>query len=394
MKKALITKIVIFLIFVFIFPVYGESLNIDFSKKIDDVFSKFNTVGGSYVVYYKGEKVYSHNYGHSYRINSELVDNSTKFRVASISKMVTAVGVMQLVEKGLINLDSEIGDILGYKIRNPYYSDYPITIRMLLCHTSSIQDTARSAHNRGTIKQMLGPNRVNDNSFIKQKPGSKYQYSNFAFGLLGSIIEKVTGVSVDDYMRNNVFKPMDIDASYYAKNLKDKNIAARYYNDTCVATVEYYINEEKENKYDPERNYSTVIGNLWISSDDLSKILCMLSGNGFFNNSQILKKSTVENMRKPQKGEFYITADTPYCLGMEMKDNIIEGIKLLGHQGLYYSSYCDAFFDYNNMLTMVLLNNGIKVVRIDGTNSMARELFMLTYKYLIQLPDNPYLVVN
>ncbi len=394
MKKAIRTTIVFILIFAFVLPVYGEVLNNEFSKKVDDVFSKFNTVGGSYVVYYKGDKIFSHNYGYSYRIKSQLVDDSTKFRIASISKMVTAVGVMQLVEKGLIDLDSEIGDIFGYKIRNPYYSDYPITVRMLLCHTSSIQDTARSAHNRGTIKQMIGPTRVNDNSFTQNKPGSKYQYSNFAFGILGSIIEKVTNQSVDDYMRINVFEPMGIDAAYYAQKLKSTNIAARYYNDACVATVEQYLNETKDNNPNPEKNYSTVIGNLWISTDDLSKILCVLSGNGFYNNSQILKKTTVENMRKPQKGELHITAETPYCLGIEIKDNIIQGVNLFGHQGLYYSSYCDAFFDYDNMVTMVLLNNGIKVVRIDGTNSMARELFMLTYKYLINLPDNPYLVVN
>ncbi len=66
--------------------------------------------------------------------------SETSFRVASISKLVTALAVMQLVERGLVGLDRDVGDYLGFVLRNPHFPATPITTRMLLSHTSSLRD--------------------------------------------------------------------------------------------------------------------------------------------------------------------------------------------------------------------------------------------------------------
>src|SRR5690348_16839624 len=90
-----------------------------------------------------GEIVYSAQFG-SKRLATatspaQPVDANTLFRVASVSKFVTALGTMKLVEQGKLSLDADIGEVLGYRLRNPHFPDQPITLRMLLTHTSSLR---------------------------------------------------------------------------------------------------------------------------------------------------------------------------------------------------------------------------------------------------------------
>ena len=159
-----------------------------FNSKVIKAFKDYNVVGASFIVYQKGIKIAEYYYGYSDKRNAVKVSHDTKFKIASVTKMVCAIGLMKLVEQGHISLDDDIGDILGYTIRNPKLPNVPITVRMLASHTSSIIDSERFAHARGTLEQMVGPKRINDNAFSQYKPGTKYIYSNFGFGIIGSII--------------------------------------------------------------------------------------------------------------------------------------------------------------------------------------------------------------
>ena len=67
-------------------------------------------------------------------------DRDTLYRIASISKLVTTLGVMRLVEEGRLALDTDVGEYLGWRLRNPHFPETPITVRMLLTHTSSLRD--------------------------------------------------------------------------------------------------------------------------------------------------------------------------------------------------------------------------------------------------------------
>lgn len=394
MKQRVFKKLFCFLLVLVLVcgHTFAEDKQSIFQQKMEKAFRDYKAVGGSFVVYYKGERLVHYDYGFADKRNGIRVSENTKFKIASITKMVSAVGFMQLVEKGLVDLDQDISDILGYSVRNPYYKNTVITPRMLLCHTSSLQDSARSAHKRGSVSQMIGPNRVNDNAFAQSKPGTRYNYTNFGFGLIGTILEKVTGQTLQDYMAENVFLPLDIDAGYSFAELRDKEIAARYYNGNEVESVKSLQNQALNDEVDWENNYNVSVGKLLISAEDLSKILQVLCGNGYYKGKTILSRQSVEEMRKIPGVKQFITANTPYAIGIEKKTGIIENIALYGHQGLYYSAYCDAFYDPDNLVTMVLLTNGVNIVRIDGTNALARQLFMLCYKYLIEVPQDQFLV--
>lgn len=362
-----------------------------FNSKVLKAFKDYDVVGASFIVYQKGTKIAEYYYGYSDKRNAIKVSHNTKFKIASVTKMVCAIGLMKLVEQGDISLDDDIGDILGYKIRNPKFPNVPISVRMLASHTSSIIDSERFAHARGTLDQMVGPKRINDNAFSQYKPGTKYIYSNFGFGIIGSIIEKVSGQTVQEFMKENVFDPINIDAGFSVEEIKDKNVAARYYEGKETESIRSMERQILSDEADAENNYNVSVGKLLISADDLSKILMALSGNGFVNGTSLLSSKSVEQMRNITNSSDNITANSPYTVGIEKKTDIIDGVELYGHQGLYYSAYCDAFYDPLNQITIVLLTNGMKIVRINGTNALARQLIMLTYKYIADTED-PFLV--
>jgi CubicO group peptidase (beta-lactamase class C family) len=134
--------------------------------------------------------------------------------VASVSKMVVAIGVMKLVEQHKLNLDSDVSGWLGWSLRNPAFPDQSITLRMLLSHTSSIRDhDDQYAIPLGeTVQAVMADPHSWD---AKHGPATHYfDYSNMNFPIVGSIIERVTGERFDYWMRRKVLAPMKLDACY------------------------------------------------------------------------------------------------------------------------------------------------------------------------------------
>ncbi|MCL6699157.1 beta-lactamase family protein [Sphingomonas sp. NSE70-1] len=146
-------------------------------------------------------------------------------RIASISKLVVAIGVMKLVEQGSVDLDEDVSRYLDWPVRNPAFLDRPITLRMLLSHTSSLRDgdDAYVVPLGASVKEALGDPAVWDSG---HGPGEGYfAYSNFNFPLVGSIIEKVTRERFDIWMRREVLEPMKIDSCFNWPTCSDDAIA-------------------------------------------------------------------------------------------------------------------------------------------------------------------------
>ena len=146
-------------------------------------------------------------------------------RVASVSKLVVAIGVMQLVEQGKVDLDADVSRRLGWPLRNPAFPDQPITLRMLLSHTGSIRDhDDQYAIPLGqTVQSTMADPRSWD---PKHGPGDKYfAYANMNFPVVGSIVERVTGERFDIWIRRNVLDPMKIDGCYNWPTCSDAAVA-------------------------------------------------------------------------------------------------------------------------------------------------------------------------
>lgn len=152
------------------------------------------------------------------------------FRVASISKTLSAVVVMQLVEEGLLELDRDVSHYLGWELRNPSYPDRAITLRHLLAHTSSIRDAGESYIIRypRELREAFDPTDPHfDHRFQVAEPGRDrgpgvfYEYCNLNFGVIGTVLEKVTGARFDVVMDERFFKPLGLSGGFNVAGLPE-----------------------------------------------------------------------------------------------------------------------------------------------------------------------------
>jgi CubicO group peptidase (beta-lactamase class C family) len=133
-------------------------------------------------------------------------------RVASISKLVVAMGVMRLVEAGTLDLDADVSERLGWRLRHPNYPDVPITLRLLLSHRSGLTDAADYAIPLGqTLRDRVADPRAWD---AAHPPGGYYRYTNLNFPVVASVIERVTGERFDRAMNRLVIAPLGLQACF------------------------------------------------------------------------------------------------------------------------------------------------------------------------------------
>lgn len=135
-------------------------------------------------------------------------------RIASISKLVTALGVLRMVDAGQLNLDRDVSDYLGWRLRNPAFPDKPITLRLLLSHQSGLLDGGELyIIPLGTsLRERLADRQVWDNAHA---PGSGwFHYTNLNFPVIASVMERASGQRFDRLMQRLVLKPLKVDACY------------------------------------------------------------------------------------------------------------------------------------------------------------------------------------
>ena len=144
-------------------------------------------------------------------------------RVASISKLVTTLGVMRLVEAGRLDLDADVSGALGFRLRNPAFPDAPITLRLLLSHRSSVTDGADYTLPLDvTMRQALADPRAWD---AAHPPGGWFRYANLNFGLVAAVMEAATGERFDRLMQRLVFAPLRLDACFNWSGCSGRAIA-------------------------------------------------------------------------------------------------------------------------------------------------------------------------
>ncbi len=177
-----------------------------------------NIPGLSLSIIKNGEIVHIKEYGQMSVREPSAVESSTPFLIGSLTKSLTALAVMQLVDQGLVNLDSYIDDYISWFNLSGEYSSNTITIRHLLNQTSSIPNNAglqqMSADGNAPLEE-----EVQSLSSVKtiNTPGLAYEYSNANYLILGLLIEYVTGISYQDYLSQHVLEPLGMKNTYLTK---------------------------------------------------------------------------------------------------------------------------------------------------------------------------------
>lgn len=134
-------------------------------------------------------------------------------RIASISKLAVSIGVLRLVEQGKLLLDEDVSQELGLALRNPAFPNAPITLRMLLSHTSSLTDGAGywNVPLGSGIQVITGEPKAWDTS---HPPGTFFRYTNLNYPLVAQLMEHATGERFDQLMQRLVLQPMQLDACF------------------------------------------------------------------------------------------------------------------------------------------------------------------------------------
>jgi CubicO group peptidase (beta-lactamase class C family) len=267
---------------------------------IQEVMEEYDCVGISAVVIQDGEVIYDKAFGYKDLDTKEPLSTSHMMRIASISKSFTATGLMKQVEKGIISLDDDISDLIGFKIRNPHHPEVPITLRMVLSHTASIRDQ----ENYSTLDH-LNP-AINGDcaaSFYEYKPGEGYNYSNLGLNLAGTILEKVTNVRFDQYVRDSIILPLGLDGGHNIDVLDSSRIASLYRrrNGEYVKSPAYGSVAHRLDNY--IMGYSAPIfsptGGVKISAQDLAQYMKMHMNYGELNGVRIMSEESAKTMQTP-----------------------------------------------------------------------------------------------
>jgi len=179
-----------------------------------------------------GELAWVGSYGVKTFQTNDRVNDSTLFMTASISKPVTALALMKLYDQGKLKLDDDINKYLPFDVRNPYFPEEIISIRMLLSHVSSFRDNWNVLELGYTIDQggdspmsledflksylLEGGEYYNpEKNFYPVAPGKQEKYSNVGFDLIGYLVERISGRPFNEYMAEEVFRPLNMQNTYW-----------------------------------------------------------------------------------------------------------------------------------------------------------------------------------
>ncbi len=319
------------------------------------------------------------------------VNNETQFRIASISKAFTALGVIKLYDNGTLDLDEDISTYLGYQLRNPNFPSTPITLRMVLSHRSGLQDgdgyapflnATFSQNPIPNLSELIlpGGNFYSNNMWRTEVPGSYFAYSNLNFGLLGTIIEAASNQRFDIFMKTEILEPLGIEGSFNIQDLEDiNNLAAlyRYQNGNwqpqqdnfegvlpMPPDLSAYVNGTNGLYFGPQ-------GSLRCTAEDVNKFLNFLKNEG--NNGALsISAVTLQEMKavawdyNGSNGDNYFGLFNRWGLGLHHA-NVSPGDGVciaqefgtfIGHPGEAYGLISDAFFAKDEEITFSMLING------------------------------------
>lgn len=275
------------------------------------------------------------------------VTRDTRFRVASVSKMFTVFTILQLVEQGKINLDEDAGNYLGFKLRNPNFPDEKITVRMLASHTSTLRDgKIYSLSPKFSLEKFFNSDKI----VFGAENKNFFTYCNLNYGILGTIIEKVTGERFDLYQKKNIFKQLEIDADYVVGNFSAENF------ENLGVLYQKNIAQIDDYKAKPPKNFVSV-QNPYLAGGDL------------FYSLKNYSVGTNATIFSPQGGLRISFGELANCLEMFFNKGVFRGKKILREDLL--AEMCKPQWIYdeknpNGETLGVMLNYGLGIYRIDG----------------------------
>ena len=278
----------------------------------------------------------------------------TPFVIASVSKSITALAILQLVDRGLVSLDAPVTDYIDWFATAD--STATITVRQLLNQTSGLAtlDGVRDAFNS---EVMLGERvrSIADYDLISA-PGTEFHYSNLNYAVLGLIIEEVSGISYGQYVGREVFDRLGMDHSYSDFALAQANGLAT--GTITVFGVPVSVDQTAFPGLVPD-------GFLISTAADMARYVRFQMGDGTFDGRRLLSTETMAIMHSPAVA----SAGGPHLdhYAMGWRTGSIDGEPLVAHDGNTFGYHADVAVlpELDSAVVVLVARSGMVVNRLD-----------------------------
>lgn len=306
----------------------------------------------------------------------------TLYRVASITKMATSLTILRLWEADALSLDAPVRQYLQDSQGIAALQD--VTIRQLLCHTSGLRDVPsyQYALDHGLPYQDV----LQAEGVRGSLPGEQFAYCNLGFGLLGCVMEQVTGKSLAQVMQEMIFLPLGMDATMDASTLPEgrimpiRRVVQRGKGEDMRITP---LGKKALTAPDPLRHFGHTAGAMYTTCESLSKLFAFLQQEGSVENRQLMRPETLRMMMSPHASYGQLSPGMDYGLGMirftlpELPD-----MPIMGHQGFAYGCVDGAFFIKEHQV--IFLNGGASELRTGRLGLVNRDV--LRYALVKEMP--------
>lgn len=379
----------------------------DAISSLDSIIKRNGILGGT-IIAFNDTVLKQYSFGIAKLEQNIQWSDTTYFRIASISKFITTIAILQLIEQGSFSLDTDISSLLPVRFRNPAFPDIPITIRMLMNHTSTIKDSdkafdfaKRSIFIDTIIKDTIIPSiqslfskqfnqhevflakslTLNNGEIVQPVPGSFFNYTNLNYVILAWILERVSGDSFAEYMQKHIFLPLNIRAGYTLQDLPENGVIAtqyRYVKNKWIAEGDA-LTKPYAQVYKPLTSYKaghnpfrfSPQAGLRIRANDLAMLIRnLLSTDTLLSLSmkEAMFSETwsigIHNSRNQFNGLFQSWGLGAQILTNTPGKDAINGTEkqYIGHIGRANGAYATMFFNKQSHDGFIILLNGIQSI--------------------------------
>ena len=348
---------------------------------IQSIMQAIPVMGLSVAVVKDNKIIYAQSFGTKSRENNTPLTNDCIFRIASISKSFSATSIMQLAERKKLSIDQDVSELIGFKVRNPKFPETVITLRLMMSHLSSINDS-QGYFSLDAINPEKNPNWAK--SYSHYEPGKGYAYCNLNFNMIGAIIEKISGERFDQYVIKHVLDPLGLYGGYDVDGLDKSRFASIYEyradSSKFILSESAYASRAKDiSNY--AMGYTTPVfsptGGMKISATDLAKYMLMHSNYGKYKGKRIISKKSAQQMQTA------LSEEEGYGFAIETTSKMIPGKTMKGHTGVAYGLFSAMFFQPEEKFGIVVISNGCAPGYSDGYNTVIRKTVNCLYESLI-----------
>ena len=361
----------------------ASSATNDLEEEVKKVMRQYDAIGVSVAVIKDNKVIYNKPFGLADNALKRPIKSDDIYWWASVSKTFISTAIMQLVESNRLSLDDDVNKYLDFKVQNPLFPNTPITIRMLLCHRSSLND---NKYSMGYDMLIAEKNKDYKKNYNQYTPGFSWNYCNLNYSLLAAIVEKASGERFDQYIRRHITEPLSIKGSFNKLDLDSSRFVKPYlYNQKDKNFNEYIYRRHYDNESlkDYVMGYSTPsfspAGGMRMTVMDMAKWTLVHMNYGEYGSVKILSKKSELEMWQPQN------EDRKYGFAFSQYPKVVKGVNLRGMTGGTCGTHSLMFFEPEKKFGFVVICNGC-TSKSDNGAEMNYEIVRVLYKHLIKEP--------